>query len=221
MNMLLFCNHTYGLSFAEAYCRYCVDMKLNGRLISSIYFGSDEKRSASEALFEKLKSTYSDTVQIESREVNDPEFIASIAPDSHAVVAGFNQIFRRPLIERFESLVNIHPSVLPAYRGPIPSYWCLKNNETSTGYSLHRLTEKIDQGPILYQEEIPILAGDDAETLDRRIASKASITMTRYFDAFYKQKVLEKSLLDARKVYHTQADYLSFIDKENDKRIVP
>ncbi len=53
--------------------------------------------------------------------VNSRRFLASIPPGACGIVAGFNQIFETAAYTRFSRLVNMHPSVLPLYRGPIPS----------------------------------------------------------------------------------------------------
>lgn len=72
--------------------------------------------------------------------------------------------------------INIHPSLLPKYRGPDPIFWQLKKGETRTGVSLHLLTEEFDTGPIVmqkmiayeqgsYKKDIEILLGQEGATL--------------------------------------------------------
>ena len=51
---------------------------------------------------------------------------------------------------------NIHPSPLPAYRGPDPIFWQLANGESATGVSLHKMSSTFDTGPLLHIEPIPI-----------------------------------------------------------------
>ncbi len=63
--------------------------------------------------------------------------------------------------------LNVHPSLLPEYRGPAPLFWVLRNGEESTGVSVHLMTEELDAGPILAQQEIPIPDGILGEELDR------------------------------------------------------
>ncbi len=60
-------------------------------------------------------------------DVNSPYFYNRISKTDVGIVAGFNQIFRNKIILRFKFLVNFHPSILLLYRGPVPSYWCIKN----------------------------------------------------------------------------------------------
>lgn len=59
--------------------------------------------------------------------------------------------------------VNLHPSLLPKYRGPTPLFWQLRNDEKQTGFSLHEVIDKLDAGPILHQQAInfPVNATND------------------------------------------------------------
>jgi len=65
--------------------------------------------------------------------------------------------------------MNVHPSLLPAYRGPEPVYWAIADGAAETGISLHRAVPKVDAGPILAQARVPILPTDTAGTLTRRL----------------------------------------------------
>jgi len=64
--------------------------------------------------------------------------------------------------------VNMHPSLLPAWRGPAPVPRAIAAGEEKTGVTIHFITPKTDRGPILLQEKIPIRPYDDAETVTRR-----------------------------------------------------
>ena len=99
---------------------------------------------------------------------------------SHGLVASFNQIFGEETIEVFESLTNVHASVLPYYRGPDPIRWCLSNEETLTGYTFHRLSKRVDRGRVIHQGVVPIHDGDSAFTLGERIASAAAADIPDY-----------------------------------------
>jgi len=54
---------------------------------------------------------------------------------------------------------NLHPSLLPAYRGPMPLFWQFHAGEQRMGVTLHRITRAIDQGPIMAQQSITVAAG--------------------------------------------------------------
>lgn len=66
--------------------------------------------------------------------------------------------------------INLHPSLLPEYRGPNPLFWQLRMNETHTGISLHLLNEELDTGPILRQQEITFPLGASHEELTTLLA---------------------------------------------------
>lgn len=71
-------------------------------------------------------------------------------------IAG-NQIFKKELIDLApEGCLNLHTALLPKYRGLMPSFWVLKNNEEYTGVSVFFVDKGIDSGPILVQEKIKI-----------------------------------------------------------------
>ncbi len=70
--------------------------------------------------------------------------------------------------------VNIHPSLLPRHRGPIPAFWALQEGPDATGVSLHRLVARIDAGQVLAQRAVPLSAGVSASTAARLLHEAAS-----------------------------------------------
>ena len=70
--------------------------------------------------------------------------------------------------------INLHPSLLPSYRGPNPIFWQLRNDERHTGISLHRLTDALDAGPILIQKRVSFPQGASADELDARLAQQGT-----------------------------------------------
>jgi methionyl-tRNA formyltransferase len=86
------------------------------------------------------------------------------------VMASFDQIVGpRALALARHGWLNVHPSLLPAYRGPEPVYWAIADGAEVTGISLHRAAPKVDAGPVLAQARLPILPTDTAGTLTRRL----------------------------------------------------
>jgi hypothetical protein len=143
--------------------------------------------------------------------VNSVPFYTMIQPGDHGIIAGFNQIFGEKVIERFDSLVNFHPSLLPLYRGPVPSYWCIKNGENYTGFTLHKVSSEIDQGEILYQGGIVEISSIiDPSILDARIAQLASRIMVEYLDSILGFKQFERRIVKASEFYKCHVDYASF-----------
>ena len=64
--------------------------------------------------------------------------------------------------------INIHPSLLPKYRGPSPTYWVLHNKENVTGLTCHFIDKYIDTGDIIHQIEIPVKSGDTIASIIER-----------------------------------------------------
>ena len=84
------------------------------------------------------------------------ERIRSFQPDLLVSILG-NQIFKKPLLELApKGCINLHTSLLPKYRGLMPSFWVLKNNEKNTGVSVFYVDEGIDSGPIIIQQKVEI-----------------------------------------------------------------
>ena len=102
------------------------------------------------------------------KSINDPESlekIRSFNPDLLISIAG-NQIFKRPLIDLApRGCLNLHTALLPKYRGLMPSFWVLKNNEKETGVSVFFVDDGIDSGPILVQKKIKIDNMSQAELI--------------------------------------------------------
>ncbi|MCM8767252.1 MAG: methionyl-tRNA formyltransferase [Candidatus Omnitrophica bacterium] len=70
--------------------------------------------------------------------------------------------------------INVHPSLLPKYRGPAPVEWALINGETKTGITIIKMDENIDTGNIILQKEVEILPLDNAFTLKNRLSILAA-----------------------------------------------
>ncbi|MFH0733174.1 MAG: formyltransferase family protein [bacterium] len=88
--------------------------------------------------------------------ISSLELLKSYSPNLLISIAG-NQIFKKDLIELAPlGCLNLHTALLPKYRGLMPSFWVLKNEEKYTGVSVFFVDEGIDSGPILVQKEIEI-----------------------------------------------------------------
>lgn len=85
-------------------------------------------------------------------------------------LAGFMRMLTGGFLERFPGKVlNIHPSLLPAFPGLEVQQKALDHGVRWSGCTVHFVTEAIDAGPIILQAAVPVLRGDDAEALAARI----------------------------------------------------
>lgn len=99
------------------------------------------------------------------------EALADLQPDL-IVVAAFSLILGKWILRLPRNgCINVHPSLLPAYRGPNPFYWVLQQGETRTGVTIHHVAPAVDSGDIILQEAHPISPEDTELTLlDRAVA---------------------------------------------------
>ena len=79
--------------------------------------------------------------------------------------------------------VNIHPSLLPDYRGPVPTAWALENGEKYFGVTIHKMDAAIDTGDILVQEKYPILEDETGYELFERAMRLGARLFKRHFPA--------------------------------------
>jgi len=84
------------------------------------------------------------------------------------VLAGYMRILKRPS-DFHCPIINVHPSLLPKYKGLHAVEQALDSNDTVTGCTVHYVNEELDGGKIIKQAEVPILPDDSVETLTRRI----------------------------------------------------
>lgn len=85
-------------------------------------------------------------------------------------LAGFMRLVGAPLIEAFpNAILNIHPSLLPAFPGVDAQRQALEHGAKVSGVTVHLVTPELDGGPIILQRSVPVLDDDTAETLARRI----------------------------------------------------
>jgi phosphoribosylglycinamide formyltransferase-1 len=83
------------------------------------------------------------------------------------VLAGYMHLLTKPFLDRFPGrIVNVHPSLLPAFPGMHAIEDALRANARTTGVTVHLVDEGLDTGPILRQEELPL---EPRETLEERI----------------------------------------------------
>ncbi|MYJ87273.1 MAG: methionyl-tRNA formyltransferase [Rhodobacteraceae bacterium] len=139
-----------------------------------------------------------------SDEVSIRQF-ESLKPDV-AVVVSYGLILpgRLLAIPRF-GFLNIHPSLLPRWRGAAPILRALIEGDTKTGVSIIKVTEKLDAGPIFLKEEMEIDQGITASELSYKLAVKGADLLCRVMDNLETINPVEQS--------HTGISYAKKIDK--------
>lgn len=107
-----------------------------------------------------------------SREAFDAALIREIenAGADLVVLAGYMRILTKGFVERYEGrLLNIHPSLLPAFPGLNTHAAALREGVKIHGCTVHFVTAQLDHGPIVIQAAVPVLADDTPETLAARV----------------------------------------------------
>ena len=123
-----------------------------------------------------------DHKQFDSREAFDAELAQVI--DRHSpdlvVLAGFMRILTPGFVAHYEGrLINIHPSLLPAFTGLHTHQRAIDAGCKFAGCTVHRVTAELDVGPILEQAVVPVLPGDTADTLAARVLTQEHVIYPR------------------------------------------
>ena len=99
------------------------------------------------------------------------------------VLAGYMRIIKNPAA--FPApIINVHPSLLPKYKGLNAVEQAMKAGETETGATVHFVTEELDSGAIIKQQEVPILPGDTVDSLQRAIQQAEHQLLPLVINAF-------------------------------------
>ena len=86
------------------------------------------------------------------------------------VMAGWMKIVSKKFIDAFPGrIINLHPSLLPKYKGLNAIEQAINAGETETGCSVHWVTEELDSGRVIRQQTVPILPGDNVKTVTRAV----------------------------------------------------
>jgi phosphoribosylglycinamide formyltransferase-1 len=106
-----------------------------------------------------------------SREDYDRELAERVAAHDVSLVvgAGYMRVLSPVFLERFPAILNVHPSLLPEFRGLRAVRRALEAGVKETGVTVHFMVEEVDAGPVVAQERVPILPGDTEETLLARL----------------------------------------------------
>jgi len=120
---------------------------------------------------------------LQAQSVNDEgalERIRAASPEAVAVCA-FGQLIREPLLSEWPML-NVHPSLLPRWRGAAPIERAIMAGDERTGVSIMRVTEGLDSGPVALREEVAVGPEDDFEALAARLAALGGEVLVEALD---------------------------------------
>lgn len=110
------------------------------------------------------------------------------------VLGGFDRILSRAWVEAYpDRIINIHPSLLPAFAGgmnPKPQQDALESGVKIAGCTVHIATDEVDAGPIVAQAAVPVLADDTVESLADRILAQEHRLLPRVVQWFAEDRVV-------------------------------
>jgi phosphoribosylglycinamide formyltransferase-1 len=112
-----------------------------------------------------------DPEDFETRKEFDAELADRVeAYDVGLVVgAGYMRVLTPVFLERFPAVINVHPSLLPEFKGLDAIRRALEAGVEKTGVTVHFMVEEVDAGPVIRQEAVPVLADDTEEELHNRL----------------------------------------------------
>jgi methionyl-tRNA formyltransferase len=130
---------------------------------------------------ERARSLGLDVIQPDA--LHEPEWLDRIAAAEPEVacVCAFGVLIKEPLLSAYE-MINVHPSLLPRWRGAAPVERSIMAGDERTGVSIMRVTEGLDSGAVCLQEPEPIRADDDYGTLAARLERLGGELLVRALD---------------------------------------
>ncbi len=162
------------------------DKTLNARLCAVISnkadaYGIERAKKA------KIPTEIIDHKQYDSRESFDAELTQCI--DKYQpqliVLAGFMRILTDDFVNHFYGkMINIHPSLLPKYRGIHTHQRALEAGDDIHGLSIHYVSAELDGGPIILQKSVPVLEHDSEESLAQRVLEQEHIAYPQVIQWF-------------------------------------
>ncbi|MFH1311831.1 MAG: formyltransferase family protein [Candidatus Eisenbacteria bacterium] len=160
--------HTYRTFGPEFFVRYAWKFMLS-KLASGRRVASVLKKYGVPVI--KIATNINSKSSIRLLGIHEPDLLISIQA---------NVIFKKPLIELApRGCLNLHTGLLPKYRGLMPTFWVMKNDEQETGVSVFFVDEGIDSGPILVQKRLAI----ENRTLDELIRHTKRVGMDAIIEA--------------------------------------
>jgi methionyl-tRNA formyltransferase len=179
--------------------------------VSAVYTQPDKKTGRGQQLMPcpvKQFAAAQGLRVIQPESFKNPEevsVLAGLQPDI-IIVAAYGQILPDPVlnIPKYKC-VNIHPSLLPKYRGPSPLSAAILNGDAVTGVTIMLVEKRVDAGPILAQKEIPVPEDSTTESLSDMLAKEGAELLTETIPYWTSGKI-QPRLQDEIKASYTRME---------------
>jgi methionyl-tRNA formyltransferase len=172
------------IGYGEMFSNVIAGVLDSGSKIVGVFRHDRIKKSSFSLWFDDMLNPEQDYTYIKSyrlpelkyKSVNNENFrrkLISLNPDIMIVCSWSEKIEKKTFDIPKIATINVHPSLLPKYRGPNPYIQVIKNREKKSGVTLHLVDENFDTGAILDKREVDILPSDTGKELKTKIALKA------------------------------------------------
>lgn len=161
-----------------------------GARVAAVISNRDAAQGLAWAKAQGIATAALDHTTFESRDAFDAALMAAIDVHTPALVvlAGFMRILTPAFVQHYAGrLVNIHPSLLPAFTGLKTHQRAIDMGCRFAGATVHRVTSELDHGEILDQAVVPVLPGDTAEALAARVLSQEHLMYPRALERLLAQ----------------------------------
>jgi methionyl-tRNA formyltransferase len=128
----------------------------------------------------------------------------------------FGYLIPERVLVLFENALNLHTGYLPWNKGKHPNVWPLIDGSPA-GVTLHIMTPKIDQGPIVYREKVPVEPDDNAKTLYHKLERTSIKVLEKALIPYLQRKITPFTPLEEG-THHTHSDFLELLHIRMDQR---
>ncbi len=159
---------------------------------SLLITAADKKTGRGQKIQKLFIKDFAENKKIKVEEAEDKEIIHSIIKKEkpHLVItAGVKTIISKETLS-LSNFINIHPSLLPKYRGPTPIQSTILSGEKESGVTIIKMNEKIDEGPILLQEKISLASNIYYNDAEKILAEKGASMIINSFQDILDDKII-------------------------------
>jgi methionyl-tRNA formyltransferase len=133
--------------------------------------------------------------------INHKSEILNLKPDL-IIVAAYGHILPKEILDIPQyGCLNVHPSLLPKYRGPSPIQSTILSGDEKTGVTIMRMTEKLDAGPILSQKEITVSEKENSQTLHDKLAEVGAELLIQVLPKLFAGTLTQQLQDDSKATY--------------------
>lgn len=163
LKTVFFGSGTYSIPIIEALSDFNVE------LIVTTEADPSASRQEENKFLSYLKNIHTPFITSRLKDAEDIEKITSLNP-TIGILASYGAILPEEILKLFPlGIINVHPSLLPLYKGPTPVQTTILNGDTKTGTTIIQLDDKVDHGPIISQEEIALSGTETTESLKTQL----------------------------------------------------